>query len=200
MIKFFGDSIHDKLFPNEIKRFTEEEKLMIDKFIIAILKLDNHSDLQESFSKSYNDRVDRITEVLVKKFIFKKVIFNLTFSKYFSNDVKDEGHTFPYELMYDGYNDADFIREQDRLLKDFAEEGSITGIIVKGYFNSYESFNFILKSRYGHDNTYGKNGVDSFGIRTRYEGDKLTKECKHKIGDYHFNIIWDAIQKLYTKK
>ena len=197
MIKFFSDSIHEKLFPNEIKRFTEEEKLMIDRFIIAILKLDNQSDLQESFSKSYNDRVDRITEVIVKKFIFKKVIFNLTFSKYFSNDVKDEGKTFPYELMYDGYNGAD-LREKDRLLKDFTEEGSITGIIVKGYFNGYENLNFILKSRY--DNTYGKTGVDNFGIRTRYEGDKLTKECKDKMGDYHFNIIWDAIQKLYTKK
>ena len=42
--------------------------------------------------------------------------------------------------------------------------------------------------------------VDYFGLRTRYEGDKLMKECKDKMGDYHFNIIWDAIQKLYTKK
>ena len=61
MIKIFCDRIQDKLFPNEIKRFTEEEKLMIDRFINAILKLDNQSDLQESFCKSYNDRIDRIT-------------------------------------------------------------------------------------------------------------------------------------------
>ena len=69
--------IRDKLFPNEIKRFTEEEKLMIDRFINAILKLDNQSDLQESFCKSYNDRVDRITEVIVKKFMFSKKLVSI---------------------------------------------------------------------------------------------------------------------------
>ena len=201
MIKFFGDSIHDKLFPNEIKRFTEEEKLMIERFITAILKLDNQSDLQESFSKSYNDRVDRITEVIVKKFIFKKVIFDLSFSKYFSNDVKDD-HLYPIELERDGHYSSD-LRYKDKMLKEFKEEGSITGIIVKGSFNDYKSLDFILKSKY--DNTFSLAGLDKFGrsyfgIRTRYEGDKLTKECKNKIGDYHFNIIWDAIQKLYTKK
>ena len=195
MIKFFGDSIHDKLFPNEIKRFTEEEKLMIDRFINAILKLDNQSDLQESFCKSYNDRVDRITEVIVKKFVFKKISFNLTFSKYFSDNIKGYD-TYLKTLEYDGHYSTDF-RYQDKMAKDFTEDGAITGIIFRGSFNN-RSLDFILKSRY--DETTNKIQDDYFGLRTRYEGDKLMKECKDKMGDYHFNIIWDAIQKLYTKK
>ena len=32
-MKIFGDAIDDKIFPKEVKRFTQEEKSLIDKFM-----------------------------------------------------------------------------------------------------------------------------------------------------------------------
>ena len=198
MRNFFGDGIHDKLFPNEIKKFTQEEKFSIDRFITAFFKYDTESDLQESRADSFNDRVDKITEVITKKFIFKGVLFNLYFCKYFSNNVNDD-HTYPRTLEYDGHYDTDS-RYQDRLLKDFAEEGSITGILVKGEAypnNKYTSLDFVMKSKY--DDTTRVSQAAYLGIRTRYQGDKLTTDSKHKMETYHFNIILSAILKNTNK-
>ena len=47
-MKIFGDAIDDKIFPKEIKRFTAEEKSLIDKFINSILRGDKKSELEES--------------------------------------------------------------------------------------------------------------------------------------------------------
>ena len=183
MRNFFGDGIHDKLFPNKFKRFTQQEKSLIDKFINSILNQDNKSDLEESTAESYNDRVDMITEIIRKRFIFKGVLFNLRFLKFFSNNIKPDQTVYPQELQHDGYYDTDD-RYKDSLLKDFAEEGSITGILVKGLY-------FIMKSRY--DKT--TKGHDVLGIRTRYDGGDLTDECKDRIEKFHFEIIKNAILK-----
>ena len=43
MIRIFGDAIDDKLFPKKIKRFTQEEKDLIEKFINSILREDKNS-------------------------------------------------------------------------------------------------------------------------------------------------------------
>jgi hypothetical protein len=47
-----------------------------------------------------------ITEIIRKRFIFKGVLFNLYFSKFFSNNIKI-GHTvYPHELEYDGHDSS----------------------------------------------------------------------------------------------
>ena len=55
-MKIFGDAIDDKIFPKEIKRFTAEEKSLIDKFLNSILREDKKSELEESRTRSFNDR------------------------------------------------------------------------------------------------------------------------------------------------
>jgi len=195
MINIFADGgILDKLTSNEIKRFTQEEKNIIDKFIYAILKLDNKSDLKESRAEIFNNRLDRITEVVTKKIFFKKVYFELSFSKYFSNKVKDN-HLFPILLDYDGHYNTDF-SYRDKMLKEFAKEGSITGILVKGIVvgKFVENLNFMLKSKY--DETFKPMQSDYLGIRTRFRNGKLTAECKYKMKNYHLDIIWKAISKI----
>jgi hypothetical protein len=192
MRNFFGDGIHDKLFPNKLKRFTQQEKSLIDKFINSILNQDNKSDLEESTAESYNDRVDMITEIIRKRFIFKGVLFNLRFLKFFSNNIKLGQTVYPYELEYDGH-DSSGPPYRDRLLKDFAEEGSITGILVKGEAHPSKTgfLDFIIKSSYGKSTK----GQDVLGIRTRYDGGDLTDECKDRIEKFHLEIIKNAIIK-----
>ena len=154
-MKIFGDAIDDKLFPKEVKRFTVEEKNLIDKFINSILREDKKSELEESGAKSFNDKRDCITEIIYKNFIFKGVHFRLTFNKFYTNEKKtvewlpsDEFSLS--DLERDGYCDGKSFF-QERLLKDLADEKSITGIFVKGSANIPKSpgidyLNFILKS------------------------------------------------------
>ena len=81
-MKIFGDAIDDKIFPKEIKRFTAEEKSLIDKFLNSILREDKKSELEKSIITSFNDRADGITEEIFKSFVFKGVPFHLRFKKF----------------------------------------------------------------------------------------------------------------------
>ena len=85
-MKIFGDAIDDKIFPKEVKRFTQEEKSLIDKFINTILREDKKSELEDSKIKSFNDRADCITEEIYKNFVFKGVHFYLRFFLLFENN------------------------------------------------------------------------------------------------------------------
>ena len=148
-MKIFGDAIDDKIFPKEIKRFTAEEKNLIDKFINSILREDKKSELEKSEIEIFNDRRDRITEEIYKDFVFKGVSFHLRFSKIYTNEKKtiewlpsDEFHLG--DLLYDGYSTIDF-SPTESLLKDFADDKSITGIFVKGYGGG-NLLDFVMRS------------------------------------------------------
>ena len=205
-MKIFGDAIDDKIFPKEIKRFTAEEKSLIDKFINSILREDKKSELEASEIKSFNDRADCITEEIYKNFVFKGVHFYLRFFKLYTNEKKTIERLPSDEfglgdLVYDGYCSIDF-SPTESLLKDFADDKSITGIFVKGY-----DLDFIMKSRYKVPGQYkipGR-GHDLLGIRTKYEGARrggcdLTSKCKNHIEKVHLKIIKDAILKATKSK
>ena len=205
-MKIFGDAIDDKIFPKEIKRFTAEEKSLIDKFINSILREDKKSELEKSEIEIFNDRRDRITEEIYKDFVFKGVSFHLRFSKIYTNEKKTiewlPSDEFSLSaLLYDGYTTIDF-SPTESLLKDFADDKSITGIFVKGY-----DLDFIMKSRYKVPGQYkipGR-GHDLLGIRTKYEdarggGFHLTTKCKNHIEKVHLKIIKDAILKATKSK
>ena len=87
-MRIFGDAIDDKIFPKKIKRFTQEEKDLIEKFINSILRNDKKSELEKSEITQFNDRLDGITEEIYKYFIFKKSEISLRFSKYYTNEKK----------------------------------------------------------------------------------------------------------------
>ena len=58
MIRIFGDAIDDKIFPKKIKRFTQEEKDLIEKFVNSILRNDKKSELEKSEITQFNDSND----------------------------------------------------------------------------------------------------------------------------------------------
>jgi len=195
MRNFFGDSIHDKLFPNKIKRFTQEEKSLIDKFINTILREDKKSELEVSKAENFNDRIDGITEEIYKQFILKDIPFYLRFRKFYSNNIKDR---VSRDLMYDGYNSVRGHIEEDNFLKDFEDDKSITGIFVRGLAcvpksTGFDTLGFF--TMYREKPEYEVKPVEVLGIRTRYEGEHLTDECKHHIENVHLEIIKNAILK-----
>ena len=191
MIRIFGDAIDDKIFPKKIKRFTQEEKDLIEKFINSILRNDKNSELEKSEITQFNDRLDGITEEIYKYFIFKKSEISLRFSKYYTNEKKKcnylTGFAFDGRGTFNG-------SPSKSLLKDFEKDKSITGIYVKGFYKL--DLEFMLESEYPKE--YPK--TDELEIRTRYEdagsgGSSLTKDCKTRIEKVHFKIIKDAILK-----
>lgn len=188
-MRIFGDAIDDKIFPKKIKRFTQEEKDLIEKFINSILRNDKKSELEKSEITQFNDRLDGITEEIYKYFIFKKSEISLRFSKYYTNEKKKCDYLT--EFAFDGrgtYNGS----ASKSLLKEFEKDKSITGIYVKGYYKF--DLEFMLESEY--PKFYPK--TDELAIRTRYEdagngGSSLTKDCKNRIEKVHFKIIKNAI-------
>ena len=198
-MKIFGDAIDDKIFPKEIKRFTAEEKSLIDKFINSILREDKKSELEASEIKSFNDRADCITEEIYKHFVFKDVSFHLRFSKFYTNEKKtiewlpsDEFRLG--DLAFDGYCTFDS-SPRESLKKDFADDKSITGIFVRSW-----DLDFILRDRDNKGTRRTGRESDILGIRTKYEdarrgGCDLTSKCKNHIEKVHLKIIKDAILK-----
>ncbi len=189
MIRIFGDAIDDKIFPKKIKRFTQEEKDLIEKFVNSILRNDKKSELEKSEINQFNDRLDGITEEIYKYFIFKKSEISLRFSKFYTNEKKQCKYTT--EFAYDG-NGTFYGSPSQSLLKDFEKDKSLTGIYVQGFYKL--DFEFMLVSE--HPKDYPK--TDKLAIRTRYEdagygGSSLTKDCKTRIEKVHFKIIKNAI-------
>lgn len=182
-MKIFGDAIDDKIFPKEVKKFTQEEKSLIDNFINSILRDDKKSEIEKSISESYNDRRDCITESIIKIFVFKDVQFQLRFDKFYTNEKKtikwlpsDEYSL--WNLLYDGYSSHSFSSGlEEAFLKALNEDKSITGIFVKSFGNTFK-----LKDRDGSN----PHEADVLGMRTKYQdaergGFDLTTKCKNHI-------------------
>ena len=199
-MKIFGDAIDDKIFPKKIKRFTQEEKNLIDKFINSILREDKKSELEESEIKSFNDRPDGITEEIYKQFIFKGIPFMLRFKKFYAGD-KNLLYYARYglnELIADGNIRPDTghlswgaKNEGADFDKDIKNEKVITGIIV----DSWHEYLLFYPSKIQKQETEDK---FQLVMRTKYEGVKkggfyLTAKCKKRIEMIHFKRIKKAI-------
>ena len=131
MTKFFPDEINDLIFHKPTKRFTDEEKLIIDNLINTILREDKKSEIIESKTKypnaqstfrfDYNEDAfgdekkilfeTYITEEISKSFIFKGKRFFIGFNKsYPERPIEPDGkriqiiaasHTFYDEIESD---------------------------------------------------------------------------------------------------
>jgi hypothetical protein len=177
-MRIFGDAIDDKIFPKDIKRFTLEEKSLIDKFLNSILREDKKSELEESTIKSFNDRRDSITEIIYKKFYFKNVLFILEFQKFYTNE-KETIELLPTEFFHN--------ISTENFLKDLNDDKSITGIFVYGivYNPKFQSLDFRR---------------DTLRIRTKYEGSQLTTKCKYHINKVSLKMIKNTILKVIKSK
>ena len=208
-MRIFGDAFDDIIFSKKVKRFTPEEKTLIDRFINTILREDKISELEISEIKSFNDRADGITEEIFKQFIFKGTIFYLRFCKFFNNEMKDDlylrSDLYSFRgLITDGYNSTRVPIDEDNFLKDFKDEKSITGIFVHGLANVPKSNGLdtlFFSGKLREKNEYDvRHAQEVLGIRTKYQdvrngGDTLTNECKTHIDSVHLQIIRNAILK-----
>jgi len=212
-MKIFGDIIDDKIFPKAIKRFTQEEKNLIENLINSILREDKKSEIIDTTVESFNDRKDYITESIYKFIVFKDVCFKLTFDKFYTNEKKtiDWLPSDQYslsDLLYNGHS-THSLGVKETLIKALEDDKSITGIFVK--LNSARKINesfydrnieyFTLDSSYENEK---KSEVEILGIRTNYldaerGGFNLTSKCKNYIENIHFKIIKNTILKR-TKK
>jgi hypothetical protein len=212
-MKIFGDIIDDKIFPKAIKRFTQEEKNLLENLINSILREDKKSEILDSTVESFNDRKDRITETICKFIVFKDICFELSFNKFYTNEKKiiDWLPSDQYslsDLLYNGYS-SHSLGVKETLIKALENDKSITGIFVKLYSarrlnDSFYDRNieyFTLDSSYENEK---KNKVEILGIRTNYldadrGGVNLTSKCKNHIKNIHFKIIKNTILER-TKK
>tara|TARA_B100000787_G_C16093833_1_gene250217 strand:+ start:93 stop:764 length:672 start_codon:yes stop_codon:yes gene_type:complete len=204
-MNIFGDAIDDVIFSRKNKRFTTEEKTLIDSFLNTILREDKTSELETSEIKSFNNRADRITEEIYKIFTLKNTKFFLRFYKLYTNEKKiidwlPSDKFSLSSLVYDGHDSTSGSPTRS-LLKDLEDDKSITGIFVEGLaavpkISGYVTLQFILKST-GHE--YHK-GTDLLGIRTKYDGSELTNKCKNHIKNVHLKIIKDTIINIIKKR
>lgn len=202
MIKIFGDAISDKLFPKKVKRFTQEEKDLIDKFINSILREDKNSELESTQIEQFNDRSDGITEKITKYFYYKDTEFVLFFEKLYADDVKDYlDHRYSITSFFPNGNINEITgqptwgsnNEREQFQKDLKEDGVFTGILVKSW---QEYLNFYPRK----DDKNSQGILEAISIRTKYQdlrngGSNLTKECKNQIQKVHFKTIKDSLAR-----
>ena len=193
-MRIFGDAIDDKIFPKKIKKFTQEEKNLIDKFINSILREDKKSEIEDSNITSFNDRDDCVTEEIHKQFVFKYVPFSLTFKKFYASDKKSL-HIARYgtDLISDGLINLKTgrITHGPNEEKSFEKEKVITGIIVVSW-QEYLLFYPANDKRGSFPSDY------EVHMRTKYQGVEeggfhLTSECKKHIEKIHFKRIKNSI-------
>ena len=200
MIRIFGDAIDDKLFPKKTKRFTQEEKDLIEKFINSILREDKNSELESTQIDQYNDRLDGITEKITKYFNYKDTAFVLFFEKFYSSDIKNYlDHRYNVTSFFPDGNTNEITgqptwgsnKEREQFVKDLKDDGALTGIFVSSW---QEYLNFYPRKDENNSQGY----TESVSIQTRYQNVKdggftLIKERKDRIQKVHFKTIKQAI-------
>lgn len=188
MIKIFGDKIDDFLFPNEIKKFTDQEKSLIDKFIVSLIKLYKNSELEESSSKVHYDRLDYVTEVIRKEITLKDEYLSFCFAKLFRSSINKKYYYLYSQFCYDGEKSKS-MQDTERFKKELDKEGVISGIYVsclkKGGYIIGEGGEY-----FSHD----------YAMRTKYQGSMLTPKSLSRIQNFHFKKFIKLIKDSFKKK
>ena len=211
MIRIFGDKIDDKIFPKKIKRFTEEEKNLITKFVNSILRGDKNSELESSDNEPLYDQISNITDS--QNFIFslkKRNLFSLTFGKFYKSGLKEKDYVYHTDIGMDGLESWD-TNKSDEFKKQISKEKVLTGIYVwcrRGKLPAIitDAIRELIDdggiSMYLKDFIIGERpGESNFVMRTRYQnvesgGSRLTNESKERIQNFHFEKIFKIIDKV----
>ena len=82
-MKIFNDYIDSKIFFKELRKFTKEEKGLVDNIYNLILRKDEKSEIIDSDQKELFNNNDFITDVISKNFIFNKQSMYLNFFKHY---------------------------------------------------------------------------------------------------------------------
>ncbi len=188
MIRIFGDKIDEFIFPNEVKRFTDEENSLIEKFMVSLIKLYKDSDLDNTYSKQYYDRIDDITGLIRKEIYLNGDYFYFTFAKLFKSGVKKKDYIRYSEFINDGSNSRN-IKDTDKFKEELEKDKYISGI----YVSCFKDSDYIIGEG-------GEHFSHDYPIRTRYGGSELTSQCLNRIENYHFKKFIKIIKESFKKK
>ena len=180
-MNIFGDAIDDKLFPKPNKRFTDQEKNLIENFFLSIMKKDKDSELLNTKNEILYDREGGVTDEITKAIIlFEEKYYTLTFYKLYDTSWKKD----PY---YNG-------RWYDKVSKN-ENLKSVNGIFFKGYGNFEMGWG---EREHDHDEE------KILLVRTEYEGGEagiiLTKKSLENVEKNFFKDIKDSIFKAKRNK
>ena len=188
MIRIFGDKIDEFIFPNEVKRFTDQENSLIEKFMVSLIKLYKDSDLDDTSSEQYYDRIDDITGLIRKGIYLNGYYFYFTFAKLFKSGVKKKDYVYYSQFINDGENSRD-VKDTEKFKEELEKDKYISGI----YVSCFKDRDYIIGEG-------GEHFSHDYPIRTRYGGSGLTSQCKNRIENYHFKKFIKIIKESFKKK
>ena len=192
-MKIFGDLIDDKLFPNKLKRFTSDEYVIIENFIVSLInKFDG--ELAHSYRKDLHDNSNCLTEEIRKELKIGSNTLSLNFEKFYCEKKKvfmeHYYHLFCYEFDKFEINEnaPKTLPEKDREDLNKPLFKILTGIRVWGHFN-----NKPLK--------IGRNieGDYQLCVPTRYDNGRLLPKLKEQINKIYHSKILENIASLLNK-
>jgi len=179
---FISDTT-DSVLSKKTKKFTDEEKLMIDNFCISILKSYKNSQIESSNLIKERFSKDLTYETIEKMLMLNGNSIPLKFKKFYSDQHKDHR-----EAMYETNIEPD-----DTKSGEFKSK-VVTGILV----SSWPGYLLFCKCQMSSDDRYmcEDNKHDEVHMRTLYnKNDKLTSSCLNRIVKIHFKNIKDTIDK-----
>ena len=68
-MKVFGDYIDNKIFFKKLRKFTNEEKLLVDNIFNSILHQDTNSKIVTTYNNEIFENSEFINEILIKRFL-----------------------------------------------------------------------------------------------------------------------------------
>ena len=192
-MKIFGDLIDDKLFPSKIKRFTSDEYVIIENFIVSLINK-FEGELTHSYRKDLHDNSNYLTEEIHKELKIRSNTLSLNFEKFYCEKKKvfmeHYYHLFCYEFDKFEINEnaPKTLPEKDREDLNKPLFKILTGIRVWGHFN-----NKPLK--------IGRNieGDYQLCVPTRYDNGRLLPKLKEQINKIYLSKILENIASLLNK-
>ena len=110
-MKIFSDYIDSKIFFKKLRKFTKEEKGLIDNIYNLLLRKDKKSEIIESEQEELFNNNDFITDIISKSFVFNKQSMYLNFFKhycyekeYFAGLLNDVNNTEGEDIFPDPNN------------------------------------------------------------------------------------------------
>ena len=91
MINIFGDYIDSKIFFKKLRKFTDEELLLIDNIYNSILREDKNSEITLNHHEQIYDNIEHRSDLISKEFKFKERKYRLDFTKHYC-DNRPQGH------------------------------------------------------------------------------------------------------------
>ena len=102
-MKIFGDYIDSKIFFKKLRKFTDEEKVLVDNIFNSILHQDKNSEIITIYNKEIFENSEFISDVVSKKFTLEGHPIELEIRKHYCDEkkmIKDERYIGGSQLIH----------------------------------------------------------------------------------------------------